>query len=159
MSLLKVHNGLTSSQIVSVDFPRLYIYIYIYIYIHFFLLKQGIFSCTSMQLSPLRRLYIARIRDGRTFRVEPSEKWRKAEERAQDTRWNSGRMLNVKIRKARYIGKARSHVKIANLTVHTHTHIHTRARACTHTHTHTHTECSGANTHSFHRLTSIANTE
>lgn len=63
----------------------------------FFPFEARIFSRTSVQPSPLRRLYIARIRDERTFRTVVGKTGGKG---ARNTRRNGERMLNAKIRKA-----------------------------------------------------------
>lgn len=78
--------------------------------------ERGIFSRTSMQLSPLKRLYIAGIRDGRTFRVEHAVG--KAEETGKSSLGHSTKRLahaKRKNKKSRHIGRAGVHVRIANL--------------------------------------------
>lgn len=69
-----------------------------------------------MQLSPLKRLYIAGIRDGRTFRAEHAVE--KAEETGKRSLGHSTkRRAHAKRenKKSRHIGKAGVHVRIANL--------------------------------------------
>lgn len=73
-------------------------------------------SRTFMQLSPLKRLYIARIRDGRTFRAEHAVG--RAEETGKRSLGHSAkRQAHVKRenKKSRHIGRAGVHVRIANL--------------------------------------------
>lgn len=78
-----------------------------------FLLSEGrIFSRTFVQPSPLRRLYIARIRDGRTFRTVVGKA--RGSQRKRSPGYSAKRRAHVKHKnkKSRRIAKADFHVRI-----------------------------------------------
>lgn len=74
------------------------------------------FSHTFMQLTPLKRFYIAGIRDRRTFRVEHVVgKTRETGKRSLGHSAKRQAHAKRENKKSRHIGKAGVHVRIANL--------------------------------------------